>query len=561
MEQMEFNLLDEPWIRVMTEDCTVVERSLMQVLLNSHRYQRLAGELPTQDVALLRLLLAILQTVFYRVDPEGEDDPIEDRAAAIRRWQALWNAGRFPEQPIRTYLETWKDRFWLFHPEHPFYQVPAAAVGTKFKASKLNGELSESAHKMRLFPLRDGEEKETLSYAEAARWLVTLIGFDDSASTKKETGTGTGWLGDRVNVYAIGENLFETLMLNLVFLKDGRYVWAENMPAWEQPTMTTAKKREIPLPDNQAELLTLQSRRLILSREENRVTGFSSTGGDFFGKEGRVNAFSEQMTLWRAGKTPKNAVPQFVPASVDPWRQMWRDFEVILGRREDTHIPGVVAWLTELRRKNVIPRKYVHIASVGVTYDSKKGSIADIISDHLDFQMSLLDAAGELWIVLVGGEIHLIDKVARALGALAEGLYLAQGGQLDGAGKKARQSQRDEGMRLLYAAVDLPFREWLAHIGAQHGDDENTRAQEQQCWRSIVFRIADNLGREMVRDAGTAAFTGRWIVNEMAETNGRFFTKTNGERKSVFYSSPTEYNRYLNNLKSLLKNAGERGGS
>ena len=557
MEQMEFNLLDEPWIRVMTEDCTVVERSLMQVLLNSHQYQRLAGELPTQDVALLRLLLAILQTVFYRVDPEGEDDPIEDRAAAIRRWQALWNAGRFPVQPIRTYLETWKDRFWLFHPEHPFYQVPAAAVGTKFKASKLNGELSESAHKMRLFPLRDGEEKETLSYAEAARWLVTLIGFDDSASTKKETGTGTGWLGDRVNVYAIGENLFETLMLNLVFLKDGRYVWAENMPAWEQPTMTTAKKREIPLPDNQAELLTLQSRRLILSREEDRVTGFSSTGGDFFGKEGRVNAFSEQMTLWRAGKTPKNAVPQFVPASVDPLRQMWRDFEVILGRREDTHIPGVVAWLTELRRKNVIPRKYVHIASVGVTYDSKKGSIADIISDHLDFQMSLLDAAGELWIVLVGGEIHLIDKVARALGALAEGLYLAQGGQLDGAGKKARQSQRDEGMRLLYAAVDLPFREWLAHIGAQHGDDENTRAQEQQCWRSIVFRIADNLGREMVRDAGTAAFTGRWIVNEMAETNGRFFTKTNGERKSVFYSSPTEYNLYLNNLKSLLKNAAE----
>lgn len=541
----------------MTEDCTVVERSLMQVLLNSDQYQRLAGELPTQDVALLRLLLAILQTVFYRVDPEGEDDPIEDRAAAIRRWQALWNAGRFPVQPIRTYLETWKDRFWLFHPEHPFYQVPAAAVGTKFKASKLNGELSESAHKMRLFPLRDGEEKETLSYAEAARWLVTLIGFDDSASTKKETGTGTGWLGDRVNVYAIGENLFETLILNLVFLKDGKYVWAENIPAWEQPTMTTAKKREIPLPDNQAELLTLQSRRLILSREENRVTGFSSTGGDFFGKEGRVNAFSEQMTLWRACKTPKNAVPQFVPASVDPWRQMWRDFEVILGRREDTHIPGGVAWLTELRRKNVIPRKYVHIASVGVTYDSKKGSIADIISDHLDFQMSLLDAAGELWIELVGGEIHLIDKVARALGALAEGLYLAQGGQLDGAGKKARQSQRDEGMRLLYAAVDLPFREWLAHIGAQHGDDENTRAQEQQRWRSIVFRIADNLGREIVRDAGTAAFTGRWIVNKMAETNGRFFTKTNGERKSVFYSSPTEYNLYLNNLKSLLKNAAK----
>ena len=555
MEQMEFNLLDEPWIRVMTEDCTVVERSLMQVLLNSHRYQRLAGELPTQDVALLRLLLAILQTVFYRVDPAGEDDPIEDRKVAVGRWKELWNAGRFPEQPIRTYLETWRDRFWLFHPEHPFYQVPAATVGTKFKASKLNGEISESAHKMRLFPLRLGEQKDTLSYAEAARWLVTLIGFDDSASTKTETGTGTGWLGDHVNLYAVGENLFETLMLNLVFLKDGVDVWAENVPAWERPTMNAAKKRKILLSKNQAELLTLQSRRLILSRDENRVTGFSSTGGDFFGKEGRVNAFSEQMTLWQKGKTPKNAAPQFEPVSVNPQRQMWRDFEVILGGREDIHTPGLVSWLTELRRKKAIPTKYVHIASVGVKYDSNRGSITDIISDHLDFQMSLFDAAGELWIGLVGGEIHLIDKLAEALAALAEGLYLAQGGQVEGAGKEARKAQRDEGKRLFYAAVDLPFREWLAHIGAQPGDDESTRAQEQQYWRKTIFRIAENLGREMVRDAGTTAFTGRWVVNNTADITNCLYTC--GEQRKVFYSSPTEYNRYLKTLKSRLKCAAE----
>lgn len=37
-------------------------------------------------------------------------------------------------------------------------------------------------------------------------------------------------------------------------------------------------------------------------------------------------------------------------------------------------------------KKNVIPRKYVHITSVGVTYDSKKGSIADIVSDHWIFK-------------------------------------------------------------------------------------------------------------------------------------------------------------------------------
>lgn len=35
MSEIEFNLLDEPWIRVMTEDCTVQEISLTQALLDS----------------------------------------------------------------------------------------------------------------------------------------------------------------------------------------------------------------------------------------------------------------------------------------------------------------------------------------------------------------------------------------------------------------------------------------------------------------------------------------------------------------------------------------------
>ena len=149
MEPIEFNLLEEPWIRVMTEDCTVRECSLTQVLLDSHCYQRLAGELPTQDVAILRLLLAVLHTVFYRVDPEGEENPIQNPYTACKRWSALWQAGRLPEKPILAYLEEWKERFWLFHPEHPFYQVPGASEGTEYKAPKLNGELSESNNKIR----------------------------------------------------------------------------------------------------------------------------------------------------------------------------------------------------------------------------------------------------------------------------------------------------------------------------------------------------------------------------------------------------------------------------
>ena len=47
----EFNLLDEPWIRVMLPDFTQKEL-LTDVLLEAHEIRDLAGELPAQDTAV-----------------------------------------------------------------------------------------------------------------------------------------------------------------------------------------------------------------------------------------------------------------------------------------------------------------------------------------------------------------------------------------------------------------------------------------------------------------------------------------------------------------------------
>lgn len=101
METMEFNLLREPWVRVRTQDCTVQEVSLTDALLHAHAYVDLAGEMPTQDAAMLRLLLAVLHTVFSRVDGNGVPAPFEEPRDALQRWGELWQLGHFPEQPIR----------------------------------------------------------------------------------------------------------------------------------------------------------------------------------------------------------------------------------------------------------------------------------------------------------------------------------------------------------------------------------------------------------------------------------------------------------------------------
>lgn len=512
MEEIAFNLLREPWIRVMKPDSSVVECSLMQTLLDSHQYLRLAGELPTQDVAILRLLLAVLHTVFYRVDTDGEEAPLEEREDALDRWKSLWDAGHLPEQPIWEYLMKYEDRFWLFHPENPFYQVPEATTskGQPFKASKLNGELSESGNKDRLFSMRAGGNKNSMSYAEAARWLLTQIGFDDSGSIKRETGTGTGWLGQHINLYAAGQNLFETLLLNLVLLNDDEEPWEENKPIWERPTKK-AKKEEIPVPENQAELLTLQSRRTILLRNGDRVTGYYATGGDFFGDKG-TNAFSEQMIQWRLGKAARNAAAPFIPVKADASKMMWMDFaQIAISRKGSYHMPGIAKWIQTLKDEGCITNQYVYFHSVGVAYDSNVSSITDVISDHLDFHTALLTEAGELWRELIQEKISQTERAAGALRTLADELYLAEGGSPAAGARKARA---DEAAQEYYASVDIPFRTWLCSIDPAQGDDQDLREDKDIQWRETAYRLAVNQGKRMIQNAGESAFVGRWIADQ-----------------------------------------------
>ena len=105
MKQIEYNLLEERWVRVRGQDYTVQEVSLTDALVHAQEYMDLAGEMPTQDAAMLRLLLAVLFTVFSRVNEVGEPESLEDEETALERWGALWELKHFPEQPIRDYLD------------------------------------------------------------------------------------------------------------------------------------------------------------------------------------------------------------------------------------------------------------------------------------------------------------------------------------------------------------------------------------------------------------------------------------------------------------------------
>ena len=535
MKEIEFNLLEEPWIRVRTPNCTLKEVSLTDALLHAHEYADLAGELPTQDVAVLRLLLAVLQTIFYRVDVEGNQAPLTDEEEALERWGQLWEKKRLPEKPILDYLATWKDRFWLFHPERPFYQVATLKNGIEFGAQKLNGEISQSENKVRLFSSYTGLEKEHLSYPQVARWLLYINGYDEQGGRPKPGNLprkGVGWLGQIGYIAIRGSSFFEILLRNLVFLKDGEELYGPPTPCWENEKVREEQSCPLVGIDNQAQLLTMQSRRILLEREEQGpfVKGYSLLGGDYIDTT-QFAPFIEQATLWGKTKESKNKPIYYYPKIHDSSKQLWREFPVFFEDR----VPGVLKWSQVLAREGILPRRAsLNLLAVANMYDpSQKSTVIDSYTDTLSFHMEVLDSLGISRSKVIQ-EIQSCEKIANCVGGLAKEISKAAGNESDGWVKAAKER--------FYFSIDQPFRRWLADLDPEEDIDEAVLS-----WRSQAKHIARQVGQKLVEEAGPSALVGRH------ET----IKKGNNEIK-VYHAAPKAFNRFLGELKKIY---GEKGGS
>ena len=547
-----FNLVDEPFIVALGMDNRMHEISLLEALIHAHRYVDIGGEMATQDAAITRLLLAIVHTVFSRTNEDGIESPLEDEDEAIDRWSEIWEMGQFPEVPIRNYLETWHDRFWLFHPERPFYQVPDVygltaenalektglsnpdCTGPKTKATftsaKLNGEIGESGNKVRLFSPRLRAAKRTLTFAEAARWLITFHGFDDASgkeskeskgarTEKADDSIGVGWLGKLSLAQAVGRNLFETLMLNCVFIRDGRELFGEDRPTWEREVLEVRERNYIPVPDNFAEILTIQSRRVLLIADEKSVLGFASYGGDFFNREGAVN---EQFTMWTVPKASKGKSSLPVPRYQDLPVQMWREISSLLIREEPGsgsghYPPGVVSWIRRLP-ENLSP-SIIAFRYVKIKYDSKNCSATNCISDSLSMSRDLLTKLGENRLIRIAQEVKKCDDAAYAVKRFGENLFDAEGGDMNGRQFKSNREARIDAGNIAaeryYFEMDLPFRRWLMSLSAR--DSREKFEHDIQVLRKIACDNALRLGRQMYESSSPSAFAGHWSGKESSE--------------------------------------------
>lgn len=526
----EFNLLREPWICVLKHNGQTEEVSLLTALERAHEFHRLAGELPTQDVAVLRLLLATVYATFTNMDSHGKPGRITNAREALERWEDIWKLGRFPYEILEKHLCRYEERFYLFHPERPFFQV----AGLRKKYAKKGKEINPIAQIIsdvpsrptrRFMCLRSGEGYEALSFSEAARWLVSMQSWDYAGKKANVVdgnpdGGGTGWLGKIGVVYPVAHTLFETLMLNFVLLEPNGEVLPYGLPTWEEEDLPTPEKVER-RPMGYCELLTWQSRRVGLFRgkgsESSKVTGVLASYGDVFQA---ADMTIEQMTGWHIGVKGETK-GHYIPNRHEKERILWPSLSSILpkannGINETNLPPAVLQWVALLRERKVIPNDVIQVCAVGFHYGTMSAIIEEMTADTFEIHAGVLSQLNEDWLLKISDILSLTDSCVRLVGRLATDLIMASGGSENVLEKAPKYKYKAEA----YYRLDIPFRKWLVGINPEQTDI----AHAEQDWKDTVRHVLLEFGEEITSQCGERGIVGRWVKSEKDDSQKILYT-------------------------------------
>lgn len=514
IHQPAFNLLDEPWVRVRTLTGAVQELGLLDLFEQAPELRGLAGELPTQDVAILRLLEAVLLGATRPPRPRTDDQNLD-------LWAGWWNAGRFPMPTIRDYLERFRERFDLLNPVAPFLQVADLHTASG-KASGLGKLIADVPDGHQYFTTRAGRRLDSLSYAEAARWLVHCHAYDCSGIKTGAVGDdrvkgGKGysmgypaWAGNLGVILAEGASVFETLMLNLPLPK----ARPEDVPVWERPPLKACVATDHPAPLGPADVFTWPSRRVRLYSRGGQIVDVQISNGDRLGPQQQQK--NEPMSSWkRSQNQSKGGVDVYMPVSHSPGRRIWQGLGPLLLRVEGMSLRApALEWLDALRYSEILPRSYrATLRAVGIEYGAQASSIVGVVDDGLHAHVA---AITDPLVVTVA-----VDAAARAnagvvaLANLASNLELAAGGDAE--------RPRERTFELGYSLLDGPYREWLAGLEEADPTGERTEA-----WGAQALKVLRDAGTALVASAGSAALVGRevpkrgtdamqWIDSAVAE--------------------------------------------
>ncbi|WP_457630555.1 type I-E CRISPR-associated protein Cse1/CasA [Oceanithermus sp.] len=500
-----FNLIEEPWIPVRTER-GVVEVGLREALLEAHRFERLEASSPLVEAALTRVLLAVLHRAYRGPKSESEQENI-------------FEEGSFEPVIVGEYLDRWKDRFWLFHPTTPFWQVPDLPEDDPLPWTKLRPEFAVGNNPT-LFDHTYDDAPPAATFAEAARALVAHQTFTTGGLIRRygvQSGVGAP-LAVSAAFIALGDSLFQTLAQALVV-----YDEADDVPVWEAGPVSLEElkgdknkqpSKKVPF-FGLTRVYTWLSRGVRLLIEDEEKVRYMAYGPGVHPVV--IEPFSDPMAAYKKNARTK----ELVPVRLRTDKRFWRDFAALFPEEGAGVSPRALDSARHVRREAGLNRA-LRIKVVGQVTDQAK----------------VLEIRRELYPLPVRAQ----SAALRHYVARATGLADAAASCLRSAGWKlaselisiSRQPDKDEVRSLMESFPLLPH--FWNLLGNSFGvylemlDSDPDKAWEH--WSGRVNAAAAEAWLLTTREVGTEARQLKAI--QEAERNWRYCMAKEGvsERKN-----------------------------
>lgn len=343
---------------------------------------------------------------------------------------------------------------------------------------------------------------------EALRWLITFqnySGLSDKAVFDTEKYTGDiGWLFQIGGIYIKGNNLFETLLLNLIIPGlDNNHIGLIERPCWEYESKKIIKERLLnKIPNNLAELYTIWSRAIYVDPKTDFNKPFQIKTV-IFPRFGDKIPELEPMTLWTLiNKGPREG--EYIQRKHKSDESLWRSFGMITipeeydgNNKKHQKIPGIINYVRqkeELLGNYNITVKGISLEDNGVPTSSVP--VDEIYDDMVINEMVLSDTYKNGWVPRINAEVDLTKKVVGGI----FGYFIADIMTVRNDKSKDFKSQKVEE---LYYKLNEPFKEWLASI--EKNDDKNKRTRE---WRDELKSLVKNEAKTIIFEASSRDYRG-----------------------------------------------------
>lgn len=498
MTTKSFNLIDEPWIPVLSGSVPR-EVSIREALVEAEDISGLDFGSPLEAVAILRQVL--LPIVFHACGlPRTNDE-----------WAELWDQDGLPTQHINPYLDRHYERFWLFHPSMPFGQVASLrTTNAETKSAALLLASEPSGNNFPLFGWRSDATPLELTPAQAVRGLLATHCFDTAGiktgadgdpkmAKGKTAGNPIGPTGQGAVLVPTGASLAESIKLNTPIVPQGL---AENdLPVFIREPLSVAWE-ERPA-TGICDLLTFQARRIRLFPHpgypaRNAISRALVSAGDRL----PTTPESEIHFQWRLNTKPKPGEPARRPASLRAGRAMWRGLTSLIACNPNSNGDQTSVLLTQLGdlvADGLINDSFQsNIISVGVVYGTQNSIVEEVVVDAIPLPVTALleDRETHLFLLEMADSA---EKLRKAANELDDSLRRASGGDATPWDKAQRLGE------VLISQLDVPAHRILAALSAHPEKVE----QAEIAWANVAREMALELLEVALLAVPPTAFAGR----------------------------------------------------